>query len=70
MAQAVFKNGELLLPFDVGCGADVITPDDPRYETLRADAVVDEDLNGTSEEAADIAARWRRKWTLDERRTA
>jgi hypothetical protein len=70
MAQAVLKDGKLLLPHDAGCGASVIPPDDPRYETLRADAVVDEDLAGTPEENAAVAARWRHKWALEGRRTA
>ncbi|GLZ14883.1 hypothetical protein Acsp04_51180 [Actinomadura sp. NBRC 104425] len=70
MAQAVLKGGRLLLPHDAGCGASEITPDDPRYADLRADAVVDEELNGTPEENAAIAAKWRRKWALEERRSA
>ncbi|MDA8368934.1 MAG: hypothetical protein M0026_03590 [Nocardiopsaceae bacterium] len=70
MAKAVWKGGTLLLPHDVGCGASEISPEDPRYEVLRADAVVDEDLNGTPEENASVAARWRRKWALEDRRSA
>ncbi|TMR02407.1 hypothetical protein ETD83_12760 [Actinomadura soli] len=61
MAQAVLKGGELLLPHDSGCGASVIPPDDPHYNALHADSVVDEDLNGTPEENAAITTRWRHK---------
>lgn len=69
-AKAVIKNGELLLPHDAGCGAELITPDDPRYPALHADAVRDEDLQNRPERSSALAARWRRKWALDERRTA
>ncbi|SEG94278.1 hypothetical protein SAMN04489712_1459 [Thermomonospora echinospora] len=69
-AQAVIKNGELLLPHPVGCGAELITPDDPRYDDLLAHAVRDEDLNGTPEQNAALAARWAAKWAREDRRTA
>ncbi|MBT2212425.1 hypothetical protein [Actinomadura sp. NEAU-AAG7] len=48
----------------------MISPEDPRYPVLRADAVAEEDLTGTPEENAAIAARWRAKWGLKHRRTA
>lgn len=70
MAQAVLKDGELLLPHDAGCGASVITPDNPDYEALLADAVRDDGLGGTAQQDAEIAARWRHKWALQDRRTA
>ncbi|MFG2005022.1 hypothetical protein ACGFNU_38345 [Spirillospora sp. NPDC048911] len=70
MAEAVLRDGELLLPHDTGCGADVITPEHGDYERLRSAAVDDDALNGTPEEAAEIAARWRRKWALEDRRSA
>ncbi|MFD0900375.1 hypothetical protein [Actinomadura sediminis] len=70
MAEAMLKDGKLLLPHDAGCGASEITPDDPRYDELRADAVVEDDLDGTPEENAAVAARWRRKWALEDRRSA
>ena len=69
-AQAVIKNGELLLPHDVGCGAELIRPDDPRYEALFAHAVRDEDLNGTAEQNAALAERWAARWALEDRRSA
>lgn len=69
-AKAVIKNGELLLPHEVGCGAELITPDDSRYPGLHANAVRDEDLQGTPEHSSTLAARWRHKWALEERRTA
>lgn len=69
-AQAVIKDGELLLPHDVGCGAEVIAPADPRYVSLHASAIRDEDLNGTPEQDAALAERWRAKWALEDRRTA
>lgn len=69
-AQAVIKNGELLLPHDVGCGAELITPDDPRYAALSAHAVHAEDLNGSAEQNGSLADRWASKWALEDRRTA
>jgi hypothetical protein len=70
VAEAVIKGGELLLPHHVGCGAEVIGPDDPRYPQLVAGAIRDEDLNGTPEEDAAFADRWSAKWALQGRRTA
>lgn len=69
-AQAVMKHGELLLPHDVGCGVKLVTPDDPHYPDLHADAVRDEDLRDSPARSAALAARWRHKWALEERRTA
>ena len=70
MARAMLKSGKLLLPHDAGGGASEVTPDDPRYDGLRADAIAEDDLDGTPEENAAVAARWRRKWALEDRRTA
>jgi hypothetical protein len=69
-AQAVIKNGELLLPHEVGCGAELIRPDDPRYVDLAIGAIRDEDLDGTPQDNAVLADRWRARWALDDRRTA
>lgn len=69
-AQAVIKHGELLLPHEFGCGAELIAPDDPRYGALSAGAVRDEDLDGTAEQSASLADRWRAKWAVEDRRTA
>ena len=54
------RNGiDLLLPRDGGHGAERITPDDPRYEALRPQAV---DLNVPDDPAADavLAAQFER----------
>ncbi|WP_157430025.1 hypothetical protein [Actinomadura oligospora] len=64
-SKAVIKNGELLLPHPVGCGAELITPDDPSHDELHANAVHDEDLNGTREQDAALADRWFQTWALD-----
>lgn len=65
--RAILKAGQLLLPHDAGCGAEVITTSDPRYAALLGDAVRDEDLNGTLDEDAELAARWAAR---EHRRTA
>ncbi|TDC86033.1 hypothetical protein [Actinomadura sp. 7K507] len=70
MTKAVLKDGKLLLSHEAGCGATEITPEDPRYEELHADAVEFDDLADTPEENAALGARWRRKWALEDRRTA
>lgn len=69
-AKAVIKDGDLLLPHDAGCGAELISPDDPRYDELYVGAVRDEDLDGTPEQNTALAERWRRKWALEELRSA
>ena len=69
-AQAILKDGKLLLPHDVGCGAEVVATGDPRYDELFDDAIRDEDLCGTPEENAALAARWLETWALEDRRTA
>ncbi|GAA0968961.1 hypothetical protein [Actinocorallia libanotica] len=67
-AKAVIKNGELLLPHEVGCGAELISPDDPRYEALYATAFHDE--KDDREKSAALLSEWLAKWALEDRRTA
>jgi hypothetical protein len=69
-AQAVIKDGRLLLPHDAGCGAELITPADPRYASLAENAVRDDALDGSAEQDASLADRWRAKWAFEDRRTA
>jgi hypothetical protein len=48
---SIDRNGvDVLLPRDAGIGAERITPDDPRYPELRAQAV---DLNVAEDPAAE-----------------
>jgi len=57
MIPILDRNGvDVLVPHDVGIGADRVTPDDSRYESLKAIAV---DLNVPDDRPADaaIAAR-------------
>jgi hypothetical protein len=53
MTPIMDRNGiDVLVPHSAGIGADRITPDDPRYQTLKAVAV---DLNVADDPAADAA---------------
>lgn len=51
MTPLLDRNGDVLLPRDAGIGAERVTPDDPRYRDLRAQAV---DLNAPDDPEADV----------------
>ncbi|MGK5556115.1 hypothetical protein ACSNOI_31310 [Actinomadura kijaniata] len=70
MAQAIRRDGLLLVPHDVGDGVTVIEPHHPDYERLAATAVDFDALRGTPRRDQELAERFRHKWARQERRTA
>lgn len=53
MIPIMDRNGvDVLVPHEVGIGAERVTPDDPNYEALKAQAI---DLNVPADPAADAA---------------
>jgi hypothetical protein len=70
MTQAIFRDGQLLVPHDVGDGVIPISPDHPDYQRLYRDSVDYTALQGTPESNAAVAARMRAKLGGEQRRTA
>lgn len=70
MRAFMTAGGDLLVPHDAGCGAELIEPGDPRYAEYAADAIPESFFAPAPEEDAALAAKWAAKWGIEERRTA
>ncbi|GAA1558884.1 hypothetical protein GCM10009678_47420 [Actinomadura kijaniata] len=70
MAQAIRRDGLLLVPHDVGDGVTIVEPNHPDYERLASTAMDFDALRGTPQRNQELVERFRRRWARQERRTA
>ncbi len=70
MTAILTDNGDLLIPVDFCVAAERVPPGDPRYPELLETAIREEDLQGTPEEDATLAAEFEDRFLRRQTRSA